>query len=249
VVPASDVPPEPVNWLDSGIEPEGWTPALLGALADCRLGDVIVGIELPYLRGGGDGPLWLGGSQLGEGIGYCAPGGGLARHEPLGVITSQTCDLREQDQERRQPWMQVCPAVCYEAPESVPRKAYLYPLTGPDLSQGTWVADLRMEAAVEKTVLCDRQVVRGFQSEDEEVRFALALGRRRDRAALHDLANACLYQPFARMKNNNRHRWATVREEIYRVGLIISGPRLEPVAIQPTFILAHSGPPSTGLQA
>jgi hypothetical protein len=64
---------------------------------------------------------------------------------------------------------------------------------------------------------------------------------------LHDLINACLYQPFARMKNNNKPRWNSVREEIYRVGLTISGPRLEPVAIQTTFILARSATPSTKL--
>jgi hypothetical protein len=154
----------------------------------------------------------------------------------FGIITTQTCDLSEQGRPT-QPWVQVSPVYRIEGePEDEERllsKGYIVELTGPDLPDGRWVADLRIEVPLEKTVLVDRAPIAGFASEDETDDFARILGVRRARAALANELVDSVIRLIRKKKANNKARAARVWDELYRLGLQIEeGSRLKPAAVR-----------------
>lgn len=153
-----------------------------------------------------------------------------------GIITTQTCDLSEQGLPA-QPWFQVSPV--YQ-PDGEPKeqerlltKAYIVELTGADLPAGRWVADLRIELPLEKTVLVGREPIAGFASEAEADEFARRLGVRRARAALANELVESVTRLIGKRKSNNKRRSAEVWSELYKLGLQIEeGTRLKPTAVR-----------------
>jgi hypothetical protein len=154
----------------------------------------------------------------------------------FGIITTQTCDLSEQGRPT-QPWIQVSPVYRLEGEpedqEYLLSKAYITELTGPDLPEGRWVADLRIEVPLEKTVLLDRAPIAGFGSEDEADEFARRLGVRRARAALANELVETVIRLIRKKKANNKARAARVWDDLYKLGLQIEeGTRLKPAAVR-----------------
>lgn len=167
----------------------------------------------------------------------------LCRPSPPEDHTTQTCDLSEQGPPT-QPWVQVSPVYRLEGKpeeqEHLPSKAYIIELSGPDLPEGRWVADLRIEVPLEKTVLVDRAPIAGFGSEDETDEFARVLGVRRARAALANELVESVIRLIRKKKANNKARAARVWDELYKLGLQIEeGTRLKPSAVRLHVICAR----------
>jgi len=166
---------------------------------------------------------------------------------PYGIITTQTCDVAEARTPRR-PWIQVAPVYQLTAARETTPPDYLVPLPGGALGEGTWFADLRIEIPVEKSILVGREPIQVFDSEDWEIRFAEILGRRRDRAALHEHINSCLYQPWQAKVSTNRNRARRVLAELHAVRLQVeTGSRAFPRSVRVHFI-SEGGPLSEDAQ-
>jgi hypothetical protein len=151
----------------------------------------------------------------------------------LAVITSQTCDVCEEG-EPLQPWVQVSP-LC-RLPDELAEKTlpdFLYPVSPPDLTEGVWVIDLRIEVPIEKTVLVGKTPRSAFADEDSVIAFADALGLRRDRAALSHTLTGTVGQSLRQRRRNKSSFKKALREEVYCVALNIDeGSRSEPVTVR-----------------
>jgi hypothetical protein len=99
---------------------------------------------------------------------------------------------------------------------------------------GVWVADLRIEMPLEKSVLVGRQPIRAFASEQDEVAFGNYLARRRGRPALASVFNDVIRQAMQDLRNESGARKSQrrrVRDRVYQVRLSIEeGTRLQPTA-------------------
>lgn len=163
----------------------------------------------------------------------------------FGIITTQTCDILEQG-EPAQPWVQISPVYRLEEDDSAENqerllsKAYIVELNGPDLPDGRWVADLRIELPVEKSVLAGMKPIAGFATEDEADDFGRRLGVRRARPALADELVRNVTRLIGRRKTNNKPRSAAVWAELYKLGLQIEeGTRFKPLAVRLHVITAE----------
>src|SRR5664280_2915431 len=81
---------------------------------------------------------------------------------PFGLITTQTCNICEEARMPKQPWIQVVPVYAVDITALKPgqrrliekdRVGHLVALTSPTFASGLWVADLRLEVPLEKSVL------------------------------------------------------------------------------------------------
>jgi hypothetical protein len=223
-----------VNHLDDGLAQE-WPEALLVSLQQFRLGDLIESPPLPFY-GVASEQLWCPSNAVRpdqDGAVECL-------EAPYGIITTQTCDISERGPSGQMPFIQISPVFEVEDLAGARDRLHLVPLTNDGLPGGPWVADLRVEAAVEKSILMGREPIRAFSSEEEEIEFGELLGRRRDRAALHDAINDVLYRAWRKRRSNNKNRARTLFGNLHSVGLAIQeGTRLEPFAVQCHFIGAH----------
>lgn len=221
--------------IDDGIA-EQWPPEVLEALARFKLGDLITEPPLQFARNP-DYPLW---TPIGEEL---ATGGpelvelGAQQRPEMGIITTQTCDLNEQRRYPQQPFFQVSP--CYKlageptALAALIERGFIHPLSAAELGEGTWVADLRLEVALEKSLLVGREPIAAFASEAEEIEFAEKLGRQRDRAALGNAVSEILDRKMRAQIGNNRNKAKRVFDSVHSLGLaIVEGPRLNPVTAQ-----------------
>ena len=103
---------------------------------------------------------------------------------PYGIITTETCDLLEEDREEKiRPWFQVSPVLDLahlddQVKASIEnlRMTYLSRLTGPQFAGGYFVADLRISIPVEKSALVGRVALEGFATPAEERAFSIQIG-------------------------------------------------------------------------
>lgn len=128
----------------------------------------------------------------------------------LAVITTQTCDIVEEDSAvAKKPWVQVAPVYRYDGLDDRHKadvEAYNIPdlarLTAPRFQGGFYVADLRLSIPVEKSVLVGRDVLPGFVDDASAVRFGDHCAAYINRAALpgiiHELVVKHLNSYFAR---------------------------------------------------
>jgi len=240
---------------DSG----GWPADVLEAVRHFGQGDIIEGVRFAYFGAiVGGPPLEYPPEQqpsnaspegrrelaileyetvIDEGL---EPKDGL---EGLAVITSQTCDVHEEGTPL-QPWIQVSPLRGLPATfagRTLP--AFLYPVKPPDLPDGIWAIDLRIEVPVEKTVLIGQKVRSAFRGEDEVIAFGDALGLRRDRAALATTLTSAVGSTLRQRRRNKDSFRKALRDEVYRVTLNIDeGSRQLPTSVR-LHIVTH-GPPT-----
>src|SRR6266511_358918 len=180
--------------IDRGLRP--WPQELTETLDRFVQGDIVEAPAFTFIGSRG-APLWgEGDAEAGEGDEESCSTELSSAHEidvvelppsseqQLSIITTNTCDLCEAGPPE-QPWFQLSP-VYTVATEATTLKQYLVQLDPPELPAATWVADLRLEVAVEKTWLLGKTPIKSFRSEEGYLTLGRALGRRRDRAALAD---------------------------------------------------------------
>jgi hypothetical protein len=154
---------------------------------------------------------------------------------PYGIITTQSCDLAEETDRPRKPWIGVAPVYSVPGDSRIPLRDEIYRLNPPALpGGGVWVADLRIEMPVEKSFLIEREPIDAFASEQEAVAFGNYLARRRGRPALASVFHDVITQAMQDLRNESgarKKQRRLVREQVYQVRLAIEdGTRLAPVA-------------------
>jgi hypothetical protein len=157
---------------------------------------------------------------------------------PFGIITTQSCDLAEERPEPQQPWLAVAPVYAVAEESSLLDREYIFTLACASIEgegEGqAWVADLRVEMPLEKSLLVGRTPIEALIGEEEYIRFANFLARRRGRPALASVFHAVLSTTTRRLKSeHNAHRTLArrARENVYKLMLAIEdGTRLVPVA-------------------
>lgn len=162
---------------------------------------------------------------------------GLDPAPPFGIITTQTCDLNEQRGQKLQPFFQVAPvyAVAAGQRDAILRRENIVPILSPTASddETQWVADLRIEFPLEKSVLAHRQPIRVFADEAEQISFAERLGARRARPALANELHDVIAASINKKRSNNKSRSRPVFAQIYKVSLAIEeGVRMRPVRVR-----------------
>lgn len=159
----------------------------------------------------------------------------LEERPPYGIITTQSCDLSEEADHPRKPWVAVAPVYSVSEGSPILRRDEIYRLNPVGLPEAdAWVADLRIEMPLEKSVLVGREPIRGFASEREAVAFGNYLARRRGRPALASVFHDVITQAMQDLRNETsarRRQRTRVRESVYQVRLSVEdGTRLEPKA-------------------
>ena len=151
----------------------------------------------------------------------------------MGVITSQTCDLNEEG-EPLQPWFQMSPL--HKLPVSCTGKTlpgFMYRIETPVGETGEWAIDLRVEVPVEKTVLVGRPFRSAFRTEADEIRFADALGRRRDRAALATSITSTVGHTLRERRRKKDSFKKVLRNEVFKAMLNVEeGTRSDPTSVR-----------------
>ncbi len=154
-----------------------------------------------------------------------------------GLITTQTCDLVEEDRAApREPWFQVAPVYDASGMDAGKRGylrkdriGHLIELTGRDLPDGLWVADFRIEVPVEKSWLIGKQPLAGFEDESGYLRLAQRLAGRRARPALAGILIEHVVSPLRRwLGGMNRQRARQLRDPVHELRLAVAGNRLHP---------------------
>ena len=152
---------------------------------------------------------------------------------PYAIVTTQSCDLAEEGPEPQQPWLSVAPV--YEAANNarLRDRDYIFSLAPPALA-GEWVADVRIEMPLEKSLLVGRTPVEAFPAEDGYIDFANFLARRRGRPALASVFHEVLTtttKTVKRASKTNLKLARRARENVFKLMLAIEdGTRLKPVA-------------------
>jgi hypothetical protein len=223
-----------VSVMETGL-PDEWPEEVRIALRAFRLGHLIADPPLVYARATGH-RIWN--PSSGASADRDEDVVEIARDRfPFGIITTQTCDLNEQAPYPKQPFLQVSPVYRYSADRStlpeLQRRGYLWPLTAPAFTGELWVADLRLECGIEKSVLVGRTPIDAFVGELDEIAFAERLGRRRDRAAMGNAVNDVLDAQMAKKISANKKKAKRVFESVHGLRLeVAEGLRLEPVAMR-----------------
>lgn len=184
--------------------PAEWPQAVLDAVRQFRQGDIVDQPPFFYFRSD-EHPLW----ELQLEPADQVDDGSIVDLDPTdrpvyGLITTQTCDLYEEGIRPRQPWFAVAPVYDITSKltggqrEQIRRGevGHLVLLTADWLSEGTWVADLRIEVPVEKGWLVGRVPRKGFASLPESKTLAARLATRRGRPALSAALTAHIVLPL-----------------------------------------------------
>lgn len=121
------------------------------------------------------------------------------------MITTETCDLTEEERDPRQPWISIAPVYKLNEPSAAilkllqsDRLAYMRLLRGEQFSDSAWVTDLRIEFPMEKGWLVGRSPIVAFNSEESRVDLARFLAGRRDRPVLSHQIHKALIVPVRR---------------------------------------------------
>jgi len=168
---------------------QNWTEPLAATLNRFRQRHVVDGFPLLFL-GSNEDPLWTPERLL---LTQAAGVAVVGEHPPRlwrAMVVSQGCDLVKSNF----PWATVVPV--YDAAEilnksqqqaaSAGQTVHFVHLTAPWVQQGFWVADLRLELPVEKTLLATFEPQEAFLDEVDYARLAERLGAQRARPAVPD---------------------------------------------------------------
>ena len=126
---------------------------------------------------------------------------------PFAIITSQTCDLRQPSRVRKRPFINAARVVDATTEFTkadlgnirAGRIGDIRPLTGSRFTGNkneVWVADLRFEVALERSVLVDRNPIEGFADEAGYLAFSEDVGAMRSRPAIDDKVLVLLLRPL-----------------------------------------------------
>ncbi len=161
-----------------------WPDDVLAALEAIDQGTVIHAVPCVYTANGKVGITAEAREVTPEGE------GAVILDEISVIVLSQTCDIRG-GPARRNPLLAVAPVYPVKLidlglarnPGSIANAKYLCRLTGPGLQDDVYVADLRFEFTIEKSMVVGRRVEPGFADIDSAYTFAKVLGEHRRRGA------------------------------------------------------------------
>lgn len=219
------------DWLDGE-----WPESARTAAAQFKQGDLIEAPPFFYVATAAHG-IWrptkdLGDAELQDELFE------LAEEDapPFGMITTETCDLTEEEREPRQPWLSIAPVYKIEQPTAAliklleaDRLAYMHLIRSERFSDATWVADLRVEFPIEKSWLVTKSPITVFDSEEARINLARFLAGRRDRPVLSHKIHRCLIVPLRRWieKMNPEKREKTL-QGIKQVRVAVAGSADDP---------------------
>ena len=156
---------------------------------------------------------------------------------PYGLLTTETCDIVEETDRPRQPFVLVAPVYNLagridarsEGLLSSNRIGYMRYLGDQAMPPGFWVADLRLEVPIEKSCLVGRTPIRPLVNESDRLLLAQFLAARRDRPVLGEKVHKGVIRPLRRWveKMNDSKRELTLAG-IADVRLGIAGARSGP---------------------
>lgn len=151
-----------------------------------------------------------------------------------GIITTQSCDVNEEFEPRRMPWLQLAPV--YEAVgdhAGAESRNYTHQLRPPELDGGPWVADIRLELPVEKGYLVGRTPIEAFPSEEREIKFSKWLAEMRGRPAMASVVNELVWVKIKELIDRDKPKAKEVGRLVYSTRLgIPAGSRLLPTELQ-----------------
>lgn len=165
---------------------------------------------------------------------------------PFGIITSQTCDVREVDFDPpSKPFISVAPV--FDATDRLPKEtlsllkkgkqiqAWLHLPALSEVRTGLWVADFRIELPVEKSWLVGREPIKGFHDEADARRVPAAVADIRTRPAwatvVIENVQAVLDAELRTLKRENPPLYNSAVSEIDEVGAR-SDSMLQPSFVQ-----------------
>lgn len=223
--------------IDKGISSSGWPEPVLADIKKFEQGDLVENPPFFYVASARHG-VW----HLTRGTGDPELEAELFEMHPddcppLGIITTETCDLVEEDaKEPRQPWFSVSPVYVLEEADQnrislieENRISYFRRLTASDYSDKLWIADFRIEFPVEKSWIVGREPIQAFSTLEEKLALAEFLAERRNRPVLARNIHTQLIVPLRRwLEHLKVDRRATVLQGVHEVRLEISGNPLDP---------------------
>lgn len=233
--------------IDAGVpdERDEWPDGVLERLRAYRQGDVI---ERPPLFYFADpyAPVWSE-TRLYTDV-ASEPEVVYAREEvsaPYGIITTQTCDIAEEDSARpARPWVQVSPV--YEVDKSWRKKVVKgrgprYWVHVPQLQPAdkVFAADLRIEMPIEKGWLAGKAPIDGFGDPAGRQTFADRVTWIRSRPALArellDVIQDPLFGAFDQLLVDNPDLHAEIDSQVEEIALL-TDDLLHPADVQVAFL-------------
>lgn len=191
--------------INEGVPPaDGWPAGLSERLAAFRQGFVVPSPPLFYFADPAT-PVWARThayteSSEGPEVIEVAPGS----RPPYGLITTQTCDVTEENSSRPlRPWVQIAPVFDGVTHLDSGWRKKLGRGGGPNYwmhlpaLEGFYVADFRIEVPVEKGWLAAQTPLPGFENEDGFQRLASRLAFLRERPAVPDILVQHVQRPLA----------------------------------------------------
>lgn len=224
--------------IQEGLQEE-WPSGIAAAIDPFQQGHLI---ELPPFFYATDlrDPIWSAGRIMAaELAGEEEPGEELIDLDldfrpPFGIITSQGCEIVEERSQPLQPWIQVAPTYCCNPESKLLERDFVARLDPPGLDGEAWIADLRIEVPLEKSILIGRTPIEAFRDERSYEDFGKWLGARRGRPALHAVIHEVITRTLGELKAENkpnRKKVRRFRDSIYKLKLgIEDGTRLDPSA-------------------
>lgn len=249
----SDSPTQP-GWkpptIDAGLPEtqDKWPPDALRALRQFVQGDVVADPPFFYFADPAR-PVWL------RTHAYTADSAGPEVIEVpdqarprYGLITTQTCDIGEEDADRPvRPWIQLSPVYDLTLELNSGLRRLLrdgagpqYLMHVPDLPNGFWVVDFRIEVPVEKGWLAPRARLRGFADEAAQRRVGERIAMLRSRPAFAGSFVELLQRPLVtalkRLRQEHRELYGRMNDQVDEVAVELDS-HLDPHNVRVTLIV------------
>lgn len=220
-----------------------WTPDQAASLDQWRQGHVLEGVPLIALGPrGGEEAFWESSTRIAEAgalevLGQAPP----CTHKAM--VVSQGCDLVK----TKFPFATVVPVYDAEPVISTQQASaakagmiwHLVHLTAPWAADGLWVADLRLEMPLDKTVLASQQPTEGFADETGYARLAERLGAVRQRPAVPQPSIDHVVKPLRDALSQRRKAGVDPLAGVREVRLLSNDP-VTPTAVT-VFVIAEEG--------
>ncbi len=226
-----------------------WPDGVLDALRAFRQGDLVVAPSMAYLADP-QAPVWAESARFAAEIAASGdpPDPEIIRFPegltpPYGMITTQTCDLVEEDANPpRWPWAQLVPVYDMNGVLNSGEKGMLLKGRGrrsllhvPALLSGFYVADFRISFPVEKGWLARQARIVAFGSEEERQRvgdrLALLSGRPAFAGTFVNSIQKPLTMALRELKRTDREAFDSLDELVPEVGVLMDS-RLNPSDVQ-----------------
>jgi hypothetical protein len=223
--------------IDQWIDQDAWPTEIQEAVGQFQQGDLVERPAFFYIATARHG-IWrltraVGDHEADEELFELDP----SEAAPYGMITTETCDLVEEDGVPRQPWISIAPVYRIDnldanvaALLADNRIGYMRKLPAERFAADTWVVDVRIEFPFEKSWLVGRSPIAAFSQPSDRSMLAEFLAGRRNRAILGNEVHTALLTNVRRWIESRakRGRLAEVLGGVAEVRLAVSGDPLRP---------------------